>query len=63
MASDIVRVELVAAIAELRRHQMESNHQATFGGWTRQTEDEHARCSDRIAALCRQLDALGEIAP
>jgi hypothetical protein len=37
---------------------METNRQATFGGWTRDVEDEHERIADRIADLRRQLDAL-----
>jgi hypothetical protein len=53
------RAELEAEVAELHKLQMESNRQATFGGWTREAEDEHHRRADCIAALYRQLAALG----
>jgi hypothetical protein len=61
MASDTTRSELMAAIDELRKDQMESNRQATFGGWTREAEAAHERRADRMAILRRQLAALDEI--
>ena len=57
MAPDKTRAEIEAEIKELHRLHMESNRQATFGGWTRQAEDEHSGRADRIRALYRQLDA------
>jgi hypothetical protein len=63
MASSIIRGQLMAAISELHSAQSKSYRDATFGGWTRETEAAHDRRADRIAALCRQLDALGEDVP
>ena len=59
MTSDGIRSQLLAEISELSKRRMETNRQATFGGWTREVEDEHERIADRIADLRRQLDALG----
>ena len=58
MSADKTRVELKAEIEELHRLHIESNLQATFGGWTREAEDEHHRRADRIAALYHQLASL-----
>ena len=58
MAPNKTRAEIEAEIEELHRLHVDSNRQATFGGWTREAEDEHHRRADRIAALYRQLDAL-----
>ena len=60
MASGKTRAELQAEVVELHKLQIESNRQATFGGWTREAEEEHQRRSDRISALYRQLAALDE---
>lgn len=60
MASDTKREQLIAAIAELRKAHMESNREATFGGWTREAEAAHERRADRIATLVRELAALDE---
>jgi hypothetical protein len=60
MAPDKTRAELEAEVAELHKLQMESNRQATFGGWTRETEEAHQIRSDRIGALYRQLAGLDE---
>jgi hypothetical protein len=62
MAFSAKRKELLAEIAEIRRLQMESNREATFGGWTRQAEAAHEMRADRIAALGRELAVLGETA-
>jgi hypothetical protein len=62
MAFSAKRKELLAEIAEIRRLQMETNREATFGGWTRQAEAAHEMRADRIAALCRELAVLGETA-
>jgi hypothetical protein len=58
MAPNKTRAELEAEIEKQHRLHIESNRQATFGGWTREAEDEHHRRADRIAALYRQLAAL-----
>jgi hypothetical protein len=58
MAPSKTRAELEAEVAELHRLQIESNRQATFGGWTREAEEAHQMRSDRIAALYREMDAL-----
>ena len=58
MAPNKTRADLKAEIEELHRLHIESNLQATFGGWTREAEDEHHRRADRIAALYLQLAAL-----
>jgi hypothetical protein len=55
MAPSKTRAELEA---ELHRLQIESNREATFGGWTREAEEAHQMRSDRIADLYRQLDTL-----
>jgi L-arabinose isomerase len=62
MAFSAKRKELLAEIAEIRRLQMESNREATFGGWTRQAEAAQEMRADRIAALGRELAVLGETA-
>jgi hypothetical protein len=62
MAFSAKRKELLAEIAEIRRLQMESNREATFGGWTRQAEAAQELRADRIAALGRELAVLGETA-
>jgi hypothetical protein len=61
MAPNKTRAELEAEIEELHRLHIESNREATFGGWTRDAEDEHHRRADHIAALYRQLAALQEL--
>ena len=58
MAPHKTRSEIEAEIEELHRLHINSNRQATFGGWTREAEDEHHRRADRIGALYRQLAAL-----
>jgi hypothetical protein len=58
MAPNKTRAEIEAEIVELHSLHIESNRQATFGGWTREAEDEHHKRADRIAALYRQLAAL-----
>ncbi len=50
------RAELISAIEELRKQQLEFSRQVTFGGWTREVDEAHERRAERIAALCRQLD-------
>jgi hypothetical protein len=55
MAFSTRREELSAEIPEIRKLQMESNRQATFGGWTREAEAAHEMRADRIAALLREL--------
>jgi hypothetical protein len=62
MAFSAKRKELLAEIAEIRRLQMESNREATFGGWTRKAEAAQEMRADRIAALGRELAVLGETA-
>lgn len=58
MAPNKTRAEINAEIAELRRLQIESTREATFGGWTHKAEEEHQRRADCIADLLRQLAAL-----
>ena len=58
MAPNKTRAQIKAEIEELHNLHIESTRQATFGGWTREAEDEHDRRADRIAALYRQLAAL-----
>ena len=58
MATNKTRAEIEAEIEELHRLHVESNRQATFGGWTREAEDEHHKRADRISALYGQLAAL-----
>ena len=52
------REELQAEIAELSRLQRESNREALFGGWTRESEAAHELRADRLAALLRELAVL-----
>ena len=47
------RAELLSAIEELRKQQLEFSRQATFGGWTREVDEAHERRAEPIAALCR----------
>ena len=58
MAPGKTRADLEAEIIELHKLQIESNRQATFGGWTHEAKEEHNRRADCIAALYRQLAAL-----
>ena len=58
MAFSAKRAEITASIAELHRLQMESLRQATFGGWTCETEVAFDMRAARIAALCRELAVL-----
>ena len=58
MAPNRTRAEIETEIEELHRLHIESNRQATFGGWTREAEDEHHRRADRIDALIRELTTL-----
>ena len=58
MAGDLKRAKLIAEIVELNRLQMESNREATFGGWTRVAQDEHNSRADDIERLARELEAL-----
>jgi hypothetical protein len=60
MASSKTRAELQAEVIELHKLQIESNRQATFGGWTREAEEEHQRRSAHIRALYRRLEALDQ---
>lgn len=55
MAFDSKRAELTTAISELHRLQMESMKDATFGGWTRESEAAYEIRAARIAALLREL--------
>ena len=48
----------MAEIIDLQKLQMESNREATFGGWTRVAQDEHDRRSDHIRRLVKELEAL-----
>jgi hypothetical protein len=48
MAGDPKRAKLMAEITELQILQMESNREATFGGWTRVAQEEHDRRADHI---------------
>ncbi len=59
MAFNAKRAELIAEISELHRLQMGANHTATLGGWTRQSEAWYEMRDARIAALRRELEALG----
>jgi len=59
MAPDPKRAKLIGEIVELNRLQMESNREATFGGWTRVAQDEHDRRADHIERLIKELEALG----
>lgn len=59
MAFSVKRAEITAEIAELHRLQMEATKDATFGGWTRESEVTFDMRADRIAALCRELTVLG----
>lgn len=58
MTPNKTRAEINAEIEELHRLQIESTRQATFGGWTRDAEEEHQRRADCMAALYLQLAAL-----
>jgi len=58
MAFNAKRTELTAAIDELHRVQMEAIKDATFGGWTRESEAAFEVRSSRIAALIRELTTL-----
>jgi hypothetical protein len=58
MAFNATRAELTATIEELHRVQMEAIKDATFGGWTRESEDAFEMRSSRIAALVRKLTLL-----
>jgi len=57
MAFNAKRHELTAAIEELHRVQLEAIKDATFGGWTRESEAAFDMRSSRIAALTRELTA------
>ena len=59
MAFNAKRAELIAEISELHRLQMGTNHTATLGGWTRQSEAWYEIRDARIAALRRELEVLG----
>jgi hypothetical protein len=59
MAGDPERAKLIGEIIELESLQLESNREATFGGWTRVAEDEHDRRADHIKRLVKELEALG----
>jgi hypothetical protein len=56
------RAELLSAISELRRRQMDSSVNATYVGWTPEELAAHGKSADRIAALLRELGALDEAA-
>ena len=58
MTPNKTRAEIEAEIEELHKLHIESYRQATFGGWTREAEEEHHKRADRIAALYRQLALL-----
>ncbi len=58
MAGDPKRAKLISEIIELNRLQMESNREATFGGWTRDTQDDHDRRSDHIGRLVKEMEGL-----
>jgi len=58
MAFNAKRAELTAAIEELHRVQLEAIKDATFGGWTRESEAAFEMRSSRIAALIRELTVL-----
>jgi hypothetical protein len=62
MDSKGTRAELLSAISELRRRQMDSSVNATYVGWTPEELATHGKRADRIAALFRQLGALDEAA-
>ena len=59
MALNATRAKLLAAIEELHRLQMDATKEATFGGWTREAEAAYETRTARIAALYRELAALG----
>jgi hypothetical protein len=59
MTSDPKYAKLIAEMAEFQRLQMKSIANATFGGWTHEEVAAHDKRANRIAALRRQLDALG----
>jgi hypothetical protein len=58
MGPNKTRAQLQAEITELCKVQTESYSQASFVGWTREAEEAHRMCSDRLSALYRQLAAL-----
>lgn len=58
MASTKIRAQLEAEIAELQRLQMESNREATFGGWTPEAQAAHRERADRLECLVRELGAV-----
>jgi len=49
---------LVAEIAKLRKAQMKSLSDATFGGWSREEETAHQKRSERLALLVRELESI-----
>jgi len=59
MAFNATRTELIAEISELHKLQRGADHTATLGGWTRQSEAWYEMRDARIAALRRELEALG----
>jgi len=58
MAGDPKHAKIIAEIIDLQKLQMESNREATFGGWTRVAQDDHDRRSDHIRRLVKELEAL-----
>ena len=57
MTSD-KRAALTAQVTELRRLQLEAIKEATFGGWTHESEAAYETRRIRINALCHELRML-----
>jgi len=55
------RAELVAEISELRRLQLETASNATFGCWTREEQAEYQERANRLTRVVLELEALDEI--
>ena len=58
MAQKTQRADLTAEITQLRKQQLESLAKGTFGGWTPEEEVAHEKCTNRLALLVLELDAL-----
>jgi hypothetical protein len=52
------RSQIISEFLDLCNQQSEAMKDATFLGWTPESKDAYGKCTERIARLRKELDAL-----